>query len=215
MRSGHFRTCRIEIGNCLCDFKRYWIIFSVTLAILVFQIAGGIASGSLALLSDAGHVFGDFIAIIVAIVIAYLVYLHSHWEGFMRKLGVYAHSALLFVIAVVVFLEAVHRMHGTPHVAPFIMLSVAVVGACGNMIQHRILMQSSAHATREGMRQHIRFDFLQSIVVIVTAPVIWITGITLFDPVVSIAIAFWMVWGAIHLLKYSSSDSHGHTHHVH
>lgn len=72
MKNGHFGSCTMP-DNCWCEIKRYSLVFILAGIIFGTEVMGGIVSGSLSLLSDAGHVFTDAAAILVSIVTAYSV----------------------------------------------------------------------------------------------------------------------------------------------
>ncbi len=209
---GHFRNCTIEVGECLCDFRRYWIVFVITLGILILEIIGGIISGSLALLADAGHVASDLIAILTAIAIAYLVYRRSDWEGGARSSGAYIHGVLLFAIALLVFLEALGRMENQNQIRSGTMMTIAFFGGAGNYLQHRILRAGRrTHVTQRGIEWHILSDLWQSVAVLLSGALILLTQKAAIDLVVSIAIATAMVFGGAKLITLGRKVSpHSH-----
>jgi cobalt-zinc-cadmium efflux system protein len=186
-------------------------ILAVTIGILAAEVVGGLYSGSLALLSDAGHVFGDFVAGLVAIYIAWRVFKGTVRETELRRAGARIHGALLILVAVGIFIEAIDRIRSSYEIATTAMFAVAVLGMLGNIWQHRILLRVKKNVTREGMHLHIRSDLVQSGVVVITAPLVWATGMTVIDGLVSAGVAIWMCGKGIQLMRGRSG--HGHHHH--
>jgi cobalt-zinc-cadmium efflux system protein len=187
----HFRTCRSPLEPCACDLKRYWFVFSISLLILAIEIRGGFSAGSLALFSDAGHVFSDLLSLTVAIII----------EAMVR-------ATLLFIVALGIIFEAISRFHEPHHVTSWIVICAATLGAGLNWLQHRILESSTArHVTHKGISLHVLSDLWQSIAVIVTGILIAITGFTILDLLVSIAIAVVFIGWSFKLLGDSTAEA--------
>ncbi len=193
--NSHFRGCRSPLEPCACDSKRYWLVFGLSVLILGIEIIGGLAGGSLALLSDAGHVFSDTLAVIAAIIVEGAVR-RGRSERRLRSIGGYVSAALLFAVALFIIFEAIDRFHQPYEVKSGIVIVAAAFGAVGNFIQHRILESSAArHVTHKGMSWHVLSDLWQSIAVIATGIVIAMTGFVVCDLFISIAIAVvFVVW---------------------
>lgn len=221
MAKSHFKSC-ITPTNCWCEVKRYGILFGIAVMILIAEVVGGIVSQSLALLADAGHVFTDTGAILVAIVVGYRVKCGAN-EAQTRKVGGYINALLLGGVAVWVLIEAIERFQEPREVVSWVMISIAVVGAIGNYVQHRIMESADEnHVTHESMSLHIRSDLIQSIGVVFGGALIWMTGWVLIDPIISIVIALLMMrwtWELLRKLwsgKYDGNGGHcchGHHHH--
>ncbi|HEY4475347.1 MAG TPA: cation diffusion facilitator family transporter [Candidatus Paceibacterota bacterium] len=205
----HFRNCKIEIGVCLCDFKRYWLIFGITVFIFGFEVLGGIISGSLSLLSDAGHVLGDLAATSAALAISYRIYQNADSSARVRALGAYFHGGLLILIAGWIIFESVERMRFQEKIAVTPMTVCAVLGGIGNYLQHRILLQGAPNLTRKGMQWHILSDLWQSVAVVLTGLLIAATGKPEIDLVASIMIAAAMLFGGCRLIFWAK-NSHEH-----
>jgi len=198
--------------------------------ILIAEVVGGILSGSLALLADAGHVFADTGAVLVSIVVAYRVKVGDNEER-ARTVGGYINALLLGAITIWVGVEAWERLFEPREVVSWVMITIAVLGTIGNYVQHRIMETAHAdHATHESMHLHILSDLIQSVGVVAGGIVIAVTGWVLVDPVVSMGIALWMGWMTWKLIRklmrgeYSGSrgcchghddHTHGHAHHDH
>lgn len=219
MQNGHFNGC-VTPHDCWCEVKRYWLIFGLAAMILIAEVVGGIISQSLALLADAGHVFTDTGAILVAIIVSYRVKCGAN-ETRTRKVGGYINAILLGGITIWVAMEAWERLQHPREVLSWVMISIAVLGTIGNYIQHRIIESADEnHVTHESMRLHILSDLMQSFGVVFGGILIWITDWVLVDPIISMGIALWMgkwTWGLLWKLwtgKYDNNDEHCcHDHH--
>ncbi len=203
----HFRTCRSPLEPCACDLKRYWFVFSISLLILAIEIRGGFSAGSLALFSDAGHVFSDLLSLTVAIIIEAMVRRGGSIHKW-RSRGGYVSATLLFIVALGIIFEAISRFHEPHHVTSWIVICAATLGAGLNWLQHRILESSTArHVTHKGISLHVLSDLWQSIAVIVTGILIAITGFTILDLLVSIAIAVVFIGWSFKLLGDSTAEA--------
>lgn len=207
---GHYTSC-IDPTDCWCEVKRLSRVLWVVLAILVLEIVGGNISGSLALLADAGHVFGDSTAVVVTLLAAVLVRFGAqaqrvHDAAFRINIG------LLFLIAGWIVLEAAERFQDPREIISPVMVFVAFVGGVGNYIQHRILEGAAdehKHKAHRALSLHVISDLMQSVAVVVGGIAIWISGWVIIDPLLSVGIAFWIAYRAFQL----ALDPHyGHHH---
>ena len=105
MTSGHFDSCDTP-QDCWCEVKRYGVILGIATMILIAEVVGGVISQSLALLADAGHVFTDMMATLVAITVVYRVK-QGYNKAKARKVGGYINAFLLGGVAVWILIEAV------------------------------------------------------------------------------------------------------------
>lgn len=212
MTNGHFNGCTTP-QNCWCEIKRYGLIFGIAAMILIAEVVGGIVSQSLALLADAGHVFTDTGATIVAIIVAYRVK-HGANEAKTRKVGGYINALLLGGVSVWVGVEAIERFQQPREVVSWVMISIAVLGTIGNYVQHRIMESADEeHVTHESMQLHILSDLLQSVGVVFGGILILVTDWVWIDPTLSIVIAFIMgrwTWKLLKDLRSGKYDGHGH-----
>ncbi len=218
MANGHFSSCS-KTHDCLCEVKRYLLIFGIAILILAVEIAGGIISQSLALLADAGHVFTDMSATTISIIVAYYVRCGTNEER-TRKIGGYINALLLGCITIWIAIEAIDRFQNPREIGSITMITVAVLGTIGNYIQHKIMESANEeHVTHESMKLHIQSDLLQSMGVVFGGLLIWATDWIIIDPIISIAIALWMgkwTWSLLEKLlsgKYNgNNDHHCHNH---
>lgn len=168
----------------------------VLVALLVVQVVGGLATGSLALLSDAGHVVTDLVGLLLAL--AAVTAAQRAASGGHRSFGLHrlevlaalANAALLTVVAGWVVVEAVGRIRAPTDVDAPAMLAVAVLGLLGNLlVLHWMRGLAGESINVEGARLEVLADTLGSVAVIVGGAVVVVTGLDVVDALVAAAIA--------------------------
>jgi cobalt-zinc-cadmium efflux system protein len=189
--------------------QRFVLSLGLTGLILAAEIIGGLWTGSLALLSDAAHVFLDVLALgmsYVALRLAALPPDDRHTYGFHRLqvLAALANGATLLLVAFGIFREAWARLH---HPAPVLagpMLVVAVVGLVVNLVVAFVLREHDHHDLNvRSAFLHVLGDALSSVGVIVAGAIILVTGWTLVDPLVSVLIGLVILVGSGRVLRES------------
>ena len=182
-------------------------VLVVSACVFVLQVIGGLVSGSLALLADAGHVLTDSTGLIIALVAASLAArpaTPSRTFGLQRVeiLAALSNGLLLVGIAVWVLIQAVQRWSEPAHVNSGLMLGVAAVGAVANTIGLLILRGGKDESLNlRGAYLEVLGDLIGSIAVIVAAIVIALTGWTRADAVASLAIVVLILPRAWSLLR--------------
>ena len=174
--------------------NRLFGVLAITLSIMVAEVIGGLVSGSLALLADAGHMLTDAAGVGLALLAAAFAARPATPErtfGYMRFeiLAAVINALLLFGVAGYVLIEAVRRLIEPPAVSTGIMLTVAAVGLVANA--GSLLMLHGAQQASLNMRGaylEVLGDLLGSVAVIVAAIVIGLTGFTRADAIASAAI---------------------------
>jgi len=175
--------------------------------ILLVEVAGGFLAHSLALLSDAGHIFADIIALSLSWYGVRQTERPSHSRmtfGYHRVGVVIAivNALSIFAIASVIFYEAYQRWRQPPEVNSPLMLAAAIIGLAVNIFiafwlreeQHRNLNVRSAF-------WHVLGDALASIGVISGALIILFTGWFVVDPIISALIGFIILMSAWGILR--------------
>ena len=189
--------------------SRFLLSLGLTGLIFFAELVGGVLTGSLALLSDAAHVFFDAFALAlsyVAIRLATLPPNERHTYGYhrLRVLAALANGALLLVAAVEIFREAIGRFSNPEPVLAGPMLVVAVIGLAVNLLvafvlrghDHQDLNVRSAFF-------HVLGDALASVGVIVAGVIILLTGWTVIDPLISMLIGVIILIGSGNVLRRS------------
>lgn len=176
--------------------KRSLIIaFALIAGFMFVEVIGGILSGSLALIADAGHMLTDAASIAVALVSMHFSGRpHSVQRTFgyhrLEILAALVNALALWLIVAWVLFEAYDRVRSAPEVDGEIMLSIGVIGLCVNLGAAWALYRSTERNINiQGAFLHVIADLLGSVGVVVSGILVWAFGWTLADPVVSVVIA--------------------------
>ena len=173
---------------------RLTAVFLLTILVFVIELAGGIASNSLALLADAGHMFTDVAGIGLALLAIWFAQRPASQDrtyGYLRLeiLAAVINAVLLFGIAGFVLFEAWQRLQSPPVIASGLMLAVALLGLAVNAISLFLLRHAQkASLNMRGAYLEVMGDFLGSAAVVAAAVIITLTGWVQADAVASIAI---------------------------
>ncbi len=176
-----------------------WWAFGLTAAFLIAEVAGGLITNSLALLSDAAHMMTDVIALAISLVAVRLSRRppdakRTYGYARMEAIGAMINSGLLFVVAGYILWEAIGRFRQPPEVASMGMLVVAVIGLVINLISMQLLKAGSGSSLNvKGAYLEVWSDMLGSIGVIIGALVIRFTGWTVADPIIAVLIGLWVL----------------------
>ena len=187
--------------------RRLIAVLGINAGVLVLQVIGGLASGSLALLADAGHMLTDSTGLVIALVatsLAARAATSSRTFGLQRVeiLAALTNGLLLVGIAVWVLIRAVDRWSQPEHVDSGLMLAVAVVGAVANTIGLLILRGGKDESLNlRGAYLEVLGDLMGSVAVVVAALVIMLTGWTRADSIASLAIVVLILPRAWSLLR--------------
>lgn len=178
-----------------------------TLAIFILEVAGGLYSNSLALLSDAAHMFMDVFALLLtyaAIQIAKRPSTCRVTFGY-HRLEIFTaliNGITLILISVFIAREAYLRLLEPPHIRGMEMLAVAIVGMLVN-IWVTVRLHGHHDLNIRGAYLHALGDALSSLAVIIGALIILATGNFLADPVLSFIIVIVILAGSVRLIRDS------------
>ena len=186
------------------------IVLSV---LFVVEIVGGWLTNSLALLSDAGHLLTDVVAVAIAIaaqVVAQRPASAKRSYGYRRVeiIAALFNGLTLVLVAGFIVFEAVDRFQEPPPVDALPMLVIAAVGFVAQLLAALILVRASGESLNvRGAYVHAMTDALQSIGVVIAGVVILTTGYVLVDPIISVVIGVFIAWSggrivveAVHVL---------------
>jgi cobalt-zinc-cadmium efflux system protein len=183
----------------------------VTAAFALVEVIGGLVSESLALLSDAGHMFTDVLALglsLGAAMVATRMATERHTFGFHRvEIQVALVNGIVLVgISLMIIYEAVNRFYDPVEIDAPVMLAVAVAGLGSNLIGIKLL----GHGAKENLNVrgaflHMLGDLLSSVGVIIAALLIYYLQWEAADPLISIAIALIIIFGAYRLVSQAVS----------
>lgn len=187
--------------------RRLVIALAISSSVVVVQLVGALASGSLALLADTGHVLTDAAGLAVALLAASLASRPATPErtyGLLRAevLAALGNALLLTGVAVGVTIEAVRRWDDAPDVAAGLVLAVAVVGAAANAVALVVLHGGAAESLNvRGAYLEVLGDLLGSVAVAVSAVVVLATGYARADVLASLVIVALVLPRAWRLLR--------------
>jgi cobalt-zinc-cadmium efflux system protein len=187
--------------------RRLLVVLALTLVVMAAEIVGGLVSGSLALLADAGHMATDAVGIALALGAVTLAQRPARGRrtfGWQRVeiLAAVANGLLLLLVAGYVLVEAVRRIGAPPEIGSGLMLVVAAVGLGVNLGSLVVLHRGRDESLNvRGAYLEVLADALGSVAVIVAAVVILATGWTPADIIASAVIGCLVVPRAWHLLR--------------
>lgn len=173
------------------------LALGLSLLTFVVQVVVGALTGSLALLTDSAHVLTDGVGIALALAAVILATRSRRPE---RTFGLYrlevlsalANAVLLLAVAAWALYEAVQRIQDPPEVPGLPVLVVGVVGLITNLVALRLLSEGGSLAA-EGARLEVLADTVGSVGVVAGGAIIIVTGATVVDAWVGLAIALWIV----------------------
>lgn len=192
------------------DRRRVQIALVLTGLFMLVEVAGGLISGSLALLADAGHMLTDTMALALAAV-AFRVSTRpadakrSYGYHRFQILAAFVNGLTLTGIVVWILFEAISRFMAPPAVMGGLMLVVACAGLLVNVAAFLILHGGDQdNMNLRGAALHVMGDLLGSVAAIAAAVVIIFTGWMPIDPLLSIVVAALILRSAWDLLKRSA-----------
>ena len=203
---GHDHTHAVVTED---NAKKLGFALALTSTFLVIEVIAGFITQSLALLSDAAHMFTDAAALAIALVAIKIGKLPADDKrtfGYQRFeiLAALFNALMLFVVAIYILYEAYQRFSQPAEIQSLGMLVVAVIGLIINLISMKILFSSSKeNLNMKGAYLEVLSDALGSVGVIVAAIVIYFTSWTWIDTLVAVLIGFWVLPRTWILLKQS------------
>jgi len=187
------------------------LVLALTAGFTVVEIAGGLLTGSLALLADAGHMLSDNLSLGIALFAAWLAQRPATPDksfGYRRAeiLAALANGVTLVGVSIWIFIEAFSRLRQPPEVLGGPMLFVAALGLLVNVASGVILYRSGGESLNvEGAMRHVFADAFGSVGAIVAAAVIILTGWRYADPLISVAIGLLILGSSWKLLRDSTN----------
>ncbi len=185
------------------------VALALTTTYTVAEVVGGLLTGSLALLADAGHMLSDDLSLGLALGAMWLADRPATPErsfGLRRAeiLAALVNGVTLIAIAIWIFVEAAQRFRDPPEVLGGWMLGVAAIGLAVNIAAAWVLSRAQGESlnTRAAFR-HVLADLLGSVGVIVAAVVILVTGWLYADPLISVLIALLVLASSWSVLRDS------------
>jgi len=179
---------------------------ALTLVVLLVELAGGLYSHSLALLSDAGHVLTD----VFALGLAWFAFEQAQRPADRRRsygyhratiLAALVNSAALIVIVIAIAIEAVRRLATPVPVSVGIVIVTALIGIAVNSYVMFVLRGHGKNLNTSAALLHVTGDIGASIGVVIAGAIILLTGWLPIDPLLSLAIAALIAFGAWRIVR--------------
>lgn len=173
---------------------------------LVVELVAGLLTGSLALLSDAGHMATDVLGLMMALAAVHLAARGGRRGG--RSFGLYrleilaalANAGLLLVVAGYVIVEAVDRLGSAPDIDVAPVLVAATLGLAANVVAFLLLREGAVESLNvRGAYLEVLADLVGSVAVIVATIGIAVTGWYVLDALTGAAIGLWILPRTIRL----------------
>ncbi|HYY88246.1 MAG TPA: cation diffusion facilitator family transporter [Chloroflexota bacterium] len=189
---------------------RLRLALGLTLAVLVVEVAGGLVSHSLALLSDAGHVLTD----VFALGLAWFAVVQARRPADRRRsygyhrvsvLAAFVNAITLIVIVLAIAFEAVRRLMAPSQVEGGIVIATALVAIAMNTFVLTTLRAENQNLNLRAALLHVTGDLAAAAGVVVAGAVILLTGWTYIDPLLSLAIAALIAYSAFGIVRETSN----------
>ncbi|GAA3408786.1 cation diffusion facilitator family transporter [Paenibacillus hodogayensis] len=203
----HLRHVKEQVASK----RALWITLILTAFFTVVEIVGGLASHSLALLSDSAHMVSDVIALGLSMTAIYLASRQPNARftfGFLRFeiIASFLNGFALCLIAAGIFYEGVRRALHPQEINLSLMLTIASIGFVVNLVLTMVLSRSMKEEDNLNVKSalwHFIGDLLSSIGVIASAILISFTGWGWFDPLISVVIGGIIFIGGAKIVKES------------
>ncbi len=205
---GHAHGHHAHAVTAQSERKVLWAML-LTGGFMLVEVAGGLLSGSLALIADAGHMLTDFASLALAWFAFRLARRpadpkRSYGYHRFQVLAAFVNGLSLFVLSVWIAVEALGRLFDPVEVLGAEMLAVAVLGLLVNMASFWILHRGGEENLNvRGAALHVLGDLLGSVAAIAAALVILWTGWMPIDPILSILVVLLILRGAWTVTKES------------
>ncbi|ACZ48917.1 putative Co/Zn/Cd efflux system component CzcD [Anaplasma centrale str. Israel] len=196
---------------CTHTHRRMALSIVVVAVAMTAEVIGGFASNSLALLSDAGHMLTD----LVALTLSWLAYKFAVKEsdacrsyGYHRfqVMAAFVNGVSLFVVAILIVCESAKRFIYPVEVHWQIMLIVALLGLVANVTVFVILYRKDEHNLNiKSAVLHVVGDLLSSVAAVLSSIVIMLSGWQIIDPLLSVFASGLMFYSAFRIVKSSGN----------
>lgn len=193
------------------SWRRLSLVLVLTALYMLAEVVGAWWTGSLALLADAGHMFTDVAALILALI---AVWFGARPATSRKTFGYYrleiiaalVNGVALVVISLFIFYGAYERWLSPPVIRSGPMIVVAVGGLTVNLICAWILhSRHEVDLNMRGASMHVMGDALGSIAAILAGVCMSLFGWYAADAVFSVVISLLIIWGSVRLIKESTN----------
>ncbi len=186
--------------------KTLLLALALTLGFSVVELIAGWRSGSLALLADAGHMVTDGASLGISALAAWLAARppsrrHTYGLGRAELLAALVNAVSMLVVVFMIASEAWQRLQSPGSIDGATVSVVAVVGLLINLVVAWVLSRGERNLNVRAALLHVMGDALGSVAAIVAGAVIWFTGWTPIDPLLSILIGGLILASSVRLLR--------------
>ncbi|WP_255495215.1 cation diffusion facilitator family transporter [Dysgonomonas sp. 521] len=208
---GHSHSHRGHNHTHNANKKALTISFFLIAGFMFVEFIGGYLTNSLALISDAGHMLSDAVALglsLSALIFGARAATPSKTYGYKRFeiLAALLNGIVLVLLAIFIFKEAIDRLSEPPHVIGQGMMAISIIGLVINVIVAYILHSQGSTKENLNVRSaflHVIGDLLGSVGAIVAAILIMLFGWYIADPIASMIVSLLVLYSGWHVLKES------------
>ena len=190
--------------------KKFRIFIFLSSFVLLMEVGGGIYTNSLALISDAGHVLIDLLALLLAYFAMHLSKRASTKEftyGFYRAeiLAAIANGIILIILTLYIFYQSYLRFLTPQRINGPEMFIIAIIGLAANLyVVLRMQGDEKQNLNVRGAYLHVLSDTVSSVGVVIAGVLIIVTGNYIFDPIMSALIGVFIFIGCLRLIREST-----------
>ena len=183
----------------------HWALL-ITFAFALVEAAGGWWSGSLALLSDAGHMFSDCMALGLTAFASWVAKhppTRRHSYGLLRAeiIAALVNGLIMLLVILFIVVEAVARLRQPQPVAGAAVMAIAAVGLIVNIFVALLLSRGERTLNSRAALLHVVSDLLGSVAALISGAVIFFTGWLPIDPILSLVVAGLILFSTLSLLR--------------
>ncbi len=179
---------------------------SLTFVFALVELAGGWWFGSLALMSDSGHMISDSAALLIAVIASRIALKPPgtrHSYGFARAeiIAALLNGLLLLGIVIIIVVEAIHRLYEPQPVSGLGVIAVAFAGLLVNLAVLRILGGGEHNLNTRAARLHVLGDLIGSVAALTAGTVVLVSGWYPIDPLLSFVISALILVSTLRILR--------------
>jgi cobalt-zinc-cadmium efflux system protein len=184
-----------------------WIALAINVGLLLAEAVGGVITGSLAVLADAGHLLSDVGSIVLALIAARLAALPASGQrtfGYQRSevLAALVNGLLLVAVSLAIGWAAIGRLSAPPAIEGAGVLALGALGLAGNLAATWVLARGQREDINlEGVLRHSVADALGSLGVLLAGGFVLLGGSDVVDPIVGLLIAVLVLASSWRLIK--------------
>jgi cobalt-zinc-cadmium efflux system protein len=184
-----------------------WVALAINVGLLLVEAIGGLLTGSLAVLADAGHLLSDVGSIVLALIAARLASLPAAGRrtfGYQRSevLAALVNGLLLVAVSIAIAVAAIGRFSHPPSIDGWGVLALGLIGLAGNLAATVVLARGQREDINlEGVLRHSAADALGSLGVVLAGAFVLLGGSPVVDPIVGLLIAALVFASSWRLIK--------------